>query len=268
VRCKINSLFALLESMAGERYIRNIFITGASRGLGLEFVKQFSELPQPPKLIFATCRNPDNATDLKELAAKNTNIQIHKLDVLDYSSYPAIVKWVEEKLVPGEGLNVLINNAAIASWEHGKLPVPREEMLSELETNAVSPLMLTQAFLPLLKKAAEAEGDSEMSCSRAAIINISSRMGSIQENTSGGSYPYRASKAALNMITKSLSLDLKPQGILAVVLHPGWVLTDMGGKNALINTTTSVEGMLKVMQGLNDDSSGAFISFKGEAIPF
>jgi NAD(P)-dependent dehydrogenase (short-subunit alcohol dehydrogenase family) len=70
------------------------------------------------------------------------------------------------------------------------------------------------------------------------------------------------------MITKSLSLDLKPQGILAAVLHPGWVLTDMGGKNALINTTTSVEGMLKVMQGLNDDSSGAFISYNGDAIPF
>jgi len=70
------------------------------------------------------------------------------------------------------------------------------------------------------------------------------------------------------MITKSLSLDLKPQGILAVVLHPGWVLTEMGGKNALINSTTSVEGMLQVMQGLNDSSSGTFISFKGEVLPW
>lgn len=246
--------------------VGSLFITGASRGIGLEFVKQLTELPQPPKHIFATCRNPDAAEELRQLASKHPNVHLHKLDVRDYASYPVVVDWVGSHL-EGQGLNVLVNSAGIAHWQ-GFDDVTREHMLDCMETNAVVPLMMAKAFLPLLKKAANAGGSTGLSCARAAIVNFSTRMGSIDDNTSGGSYAYRTSKTAQNMVTKSMSVDLKPMGILAVSLHPGWVLTEMGGPNALIDAATSVSGLLKVMEGLNDDSVGRFISFKGEIVPW
>jgi NAD(P)-dependent dehydrogenase (short-subunit alcohol dehydrogenase family) len=255
--------------MAKELCVKSLFITGTSRGIGLEFVKQFLALSNPPKHIFATCRNPDAAKELQDLASKNPNLHVHKLDILDYSSFPVIAKWVEGTLGSDEGLNVLINNAAQYSKGPGgyALPISRDILMNELEVNSVAPLMLTQAFLPLLQKSADKVGGESLGCSRAAIINITSRMGSIDDNTSGGSYCYRTSKCALNMITKSLSVDLKPKGILAAVLHPGWVQTEMGGKG-LITTTTSVNGLMNVMAGLDESTTGLMISFKGEKIPW
>jgi NAD(P)-dependent dehydrogenase (short-subunit alcohol dehydrogenase family) len=252
--------------MANVLCVKSLFITGASRGIGLEFVKQFLKLSNPPQHIFATCRNPDAATELTDLAAKNSNLHVHKLDIVDYGSYPALVKWVEDK-VGDDGLNVMINNAAQYSKSAAFPKISRDVLMNEFEVNSVA-LMLIQAFLPLLQKSADKVGGEALSCSRSAIINITSRMGSIDDNTSGGSYTYRSSKCALNMITKSLSVDLKPKGILAAVLHPGWVKTPMGGDGALITATTSVEGLMKVMSGLNESTTGLMISFKGEHIPW
>jgi NAD(P)-dependent dehydrogenase (short-subunit alcohol dehydrogenase family) len=254
--------------MASGLRVGAVFITGCSRGLGLEFVKQLTQLSNPPKHIFATCRDPDTATELQEVAGKNANVHIHKFDVLNYESFPSVVQWVETSLGPDGVLNLLINNAGIYQPEQTLDTITPEKMTIEFETNAVSPLMLTKAFLPLLKKAAAASADSPLSVSRAAVVNITSRMGSIEDNTSGGSYAYRTSKAALNMVTKTLSVDLKPHGILAIVLHPGWAMTKMGGKGALITATESVSGLLRVMEGLKDEHSGKFISFKGDNLPW
>lgn len=245
--------------------VRSVLITGANRGIGLELVKQFLSLPDPPKHIFATCRNPDASQDLNELAAKHPSVHVHKFDAVDYASYPALVQWIQ-KTVNGEGLNLLINNAGQFSKLEDLASVTREAMLSDFEVNAVAPLRLSQDLLPLLKEAAASSAIEGLSCSKAAIINISSRIGSIDDNTSGGYYSYRTSKAAQNMITKSLSVNLKADGILALALHPGWVQTEMGGKSAPINTVTSVTGMLKVMAEQKTEDTGKFIAYDGVAL--
>lgn len=246
---------------------RSVLITGANRGIGLEFVKQFLLLPNPPKHIFATCRNPDTSKELKELATGHPNVHIHRFDAVDYASYPTFVEMVD-KTLNGDGLNMLINNAGIYGKPGDFASVSRETMLNDFEVNAVAPLRLSQAFHSLLKKAAAASNLQGLSCSKAAIINITSKMGSMDDNTSGGSYSYRASKAAQNMITKGLSVDLKADGIMTLALHPGWVVTDMGGKNALIDTTTCVTGLLKVMAEQKTEDSGKFLSYAGVLIPW
>jgi NAD(P)-dependent dehydrogenase (short-subunit alcohol dehydrogenase family) len=117
-------------------------------------------------------------------------------------------------------------------------------------------------------KMAQAFNSHVARSSQKMIVTISSKMGSIAENDSGGSYLYRSSKAAVNMVIKSLAIDLKPVGIIAVVLHPGWVQTDMGGKNALISTVKSVSGMRHVISGLALADSGKFIAYDGKPIPW
>jgi NAD(P)-dependent dehydrogenase (short-subunit alcohol dehydrogenase family) len=245
---------------------KSVFITGTSRGLGLEFVKQLIAIPQPPKHVFATCRQPEAAKELQELSAKYPGLHIHQFDVLNYASYAGIVEWVEG-ILNGEGLNVLINNAATMHRD-GLSEVTRDSLMSEIENNAVAPLMLCKAFLPLLKKSASTSSVNGLSVNKAAIINMSTMMACIADNTSGGIYPYRTSKAAINMITKSLSVDVKPDGILALVLHPGWVRTDMGGPKGLIDVQESVSGMLKVLGGLSEKDSGRFLKYNGDELPW
>jgi len=245
---------------------KSVFITGSNRGIGLEFVKQLIAYPQPPKHIFATCRQPDTAKELQELSDKYPGLHIHQFDVLNYASYPVIVEWVEG-ILQGEGLNVLINNAAVMHRD-GLSEVTRDSLMTEIESNAVAPLLLSKALLPLLKKSAASSSINGLSINKAAIINVSTMMACIADNTSGGIYPYRASKAALNMITKSLSVDVKPDGILALVVHPGWVRTDMGGPKGLIDAPESIAGLLKVFGGLSEKDSGRFLKYNGDELPW
>ncbi|XP_060605611.1 C-signal-like [Ruditapes philippinarum] len=143
-------------------------------------------------------------------------------------------------------------------------------MLKCYEVNAIGPLMVAQTFLPLLRQAAGQQSSEPMSCGKAAIINISTGVASITENSSGRMYPYRASKAALNMITSNLSLDLKSDGILCTAIHPGWVKTEMGGPNALISTEECLKGIMFVLEKLQgDEESGKFYhGVKGHVIPW
>lgn len=245
---------------------KTVFITGTNRGLGLEFVKQLIALPQPPKHIFATCRQPESAKELQALSAKYAGLHIHQFDVLNYESFPKIVEWVESFL-NGEGLNVLINNAGVLQ-RHGLSEVSRDTLMMDIEINAVAPLMLTKALLPLLKKSAASSSINGLSINKAAVINMSTMMACIADNTSGGYYEYRSSKATLNMLTKSLSVDVKPDGILALVFHPGWVRTDMGGPQGLIDPPESVAGILKVFEGLSDKDCGRFLKFNGDELPW
>lgn len=248
---------------------RSILITGANRGLGLELVKQLLAAPDAPQVLFATCRDPSQATDLKAVVAgaKGTKVHILKLDVDKEDQIAAVAAAVGKEL-DSEGLTLLINNSGILEKDHLTFAdQTKDEMVAHFVTNTVAPYLLTRALHPLLKKAAE-KNPTAVGVKKAAVINMSTRMGSIGDNTSGGFYAYRASKAALNIVSKSMSVDLGKEGILVVPIHPGWVKTRMGGPQGLIDEETSVSGMLKVIRGLTNKDVNSFYDYKGDTVPW
>eukprot|EP00076_Gallus_gallus_P015560 XP_015134615.1 uncharacterized oxidoreductase-like isoform X1 [Gallus gallus] len=190
-------------------------------------------------------------------------------DVANPSAIVSAAKIVEGKL-NGAGLNLLINNAGIftpVSLE----TVDSEEMIRAYKTNAVGPLLMAQAFLPLLKKAAQDSREEGLSCNKAAIINISTLLGSIERTPESYFKPvisYRCSKAALNMLTRCQALTYGKAGILCVALHPGWVKTDMGTQEADLTVDTSVQGLLSVLPILSEKHSGMLLNWKGKTIPW
>ncbi|XP_053126718.1 C-factor-like isoform X2 [Hemicordylus capensis] len=188
-------------------------------------------------------------------------------EVEDQSSVKAAASVVESQL-KGKGLNLLINNAGVNSFATLET-VEQQEMLSALNTNVVGPILVVKEFLPLLKRAATETATDRMSCSKAAIINISSKLGSIElgfELVKLPMYPYRVSKAALNMVTACMAEELKKDGILCSVINPGWVKTDMGTEQAPLTVQCSVQGILKVLANLS--SSGAFLNWEGNSLPW
>ncbi|XP_068117620.1 C-signal-like isoform X2 [Hyperolius riggenbachi] len=193
-----------------------------------------------------------------------------KRDVADTASIKAANSEAEERL-NGRGLNLLINNAGIAFF-HTLYTVTAEDMMAVYKTNTVGPVLLTQAFTPLLKKAAKENPNEKMSCSKAAVINISSGAGSIErvplEYSANALFEYRCSKAALNMITCCVAETFKTDGITAVAIAPGWVQTDMGGPEAPLKTEESVGTMMKVFDTLTEKHNGMFLNRKGQAMPW
>ncbi|XP_065060880.1 C-signal-like isoform X1 [Rhopilema esculentum] len=246
---------------------KTVLVTGANRGIGLELVKQLLKQPNRPEIIFATCRSPDGATDLKRIAEENKCVQIIKLDVGNLDDVKSAFETVKGH-VGDKGLNVLINNAGILHLEGRLQDVTPEVMMESYRINTIAPTMIIKEFLPLLQQAAKNESSKPMSCARAAVLNMSGKIGSIDDNSSGRNYSQRCSKIALNMMNKNLSIELKSDGILAVVLHPGWVKTDMGGGFAITSTTECVEGLLRVAEGLGEKDNGLFYDFKGKLIPW
>jgi len=248
---------------------RSAFITGCSRGLGLELVRQ---LAPHTEFLFASCRNPEYASELIELAEDNENIKVLPVDVLQHESFGDIVEEVSS-IIGGGGLNLLINNAGVSPRSTRINYVSADQMNETFAVNTISPLLLTKAFLPLLKEAADSgsEESEEYCINNSVVVNMSSILGSISENIgdrSGGLYPYRCSKAGLNMVTRSLSSDLKPFGITVISLHPGWVRTDMGGPNAPLAQHESVDNMINTLRNLRFEHSGLFFNHDGEPIPW
>ncbi|KFU85321.1 C-factor, partial [Chaetura pelagica] len=208
--------------------------------------------------------------ELRDLASKHPNLVLVKLDVANPSDITEAAKVVEGRL-DGAGLNLLINNAAIYTPTASLEGVDAEDMMRTYQTNTVGPLLMAQAFLPLLKKAAQESTEKGLSCSRAAIINISSVMGSIERTAESFFKPvisYRCSKAALNMLTKCQALTYRDAGILCVALHPGWVKTDMGTQEAELTVDTSVRGLLSVLPILSEKHNGTLLNWEGKAIPW
>jgi len=218
-------------------------VTGSNRGIGLEFCKQ---LKQRGFDVIATCRKASS-----ELQALDVEV-IENVEVSDPTSLNALV----DKLA-GRQIDWLINNAGIA----GGLGLSDinvaavESFKRQYEVNSLGPLLTTQILSGNLT-------------SGSKVGLVTSRMGSIADNDSGGSYAYRMSKAALNAAGKSLSIDLKPQGIAVGILHPGWVRTDMTGHGGLIDTDESVDGLLKRMDELSLDNTGTFWHTNGEVLPW
>jgi len=252
--------------------MNSILITGANRGLGLGLVKALINSSKtaeflPPNYIFATCRNPANATELNQLKEQHNNIHVLELDVTNFDSYENVVKQVEN-VVKDKGLNVLFNNAGI-SPKSTRLPfVKAEDLVQTLITNTAAPVILTKAFLPLLKKASQANDQLPMGVKRAAVINMSSILGSITANVEGGMYPYRTSKTGLNAATKSMSIDLKDHKILCISLHPGWVRTDMGGSKAPLDVETASEAIVSTWYKLTEVNNGTLVQYDGKTLPW
>ncbi|XP_073669381.1 C-signal-like [Paramisgurnus dabryanus] len=243
----------------------SILITGASRGLGLEMVRQLLSTPERPK---KNHRNRCRGTELQALAKSHPEVHVVTLDVTSDVSVNDAVQEVKS-IVGADGLNCLINNAAINI--HCDLDtVTRDVMMKTYEINTVAPLFVTKAFLPLLREAA-GQG-SGMGIHRSAVINVSSILGSVQLNWGEMGapklYAYRPSKSALNMITRSLAVDLEAEGILCVALHPGWVRTDLGGADADMSVEESISSVLPVICGLTEKDHGGFVSYNGETLPW
>ena len=243
-------------------FTRSVLVTGSNRGIGLELVKQLASKTQH---LFATCRNPTKALELQEIDDTHSNVKLIELDVKREDMIVSAVASIAET-VGENGLNCIINNAG--SVVHENLETMNIDSLKYIYAiNAIGPALIVQKCLPLLRKASSLQTDKRMSIQRASILNISSIVGLLQDSSAGRNYSYRMSKAALNILTKNLSLELKRDRILAVSMHPGWVQTDMGGPNALIDTTTCVEGILKVASELTARDTGLFFAYNGQKIP-
>ncbi|XP_072279120.1 C-signal-like [Pyxicephalus adspersus] len=251
---------------------QRILITGCNRGIGLELVHQLLQQPNPPKQIFATCRNPNSPQNqkLNELAAQNPSVVVIKLEATNSNSIQEAKKEVEKHL-HGAGLNVLINNAGIMSDSRPE-SADSEDFLNVYNTNVVGPLLITKAFLPFLKKAAKENPDKPLGCGKSALINVSTLLGSIEKTPETFfSFPvlsYRCSKAALNMLTRCQSLEFQKDGILCTALHPGWVQTDLGGPHAPLTVDQSVKGIIKVLGNLSENHAGILVDWEGNIIPW
>ena len=227
-----------------------VVITGCSRGIGLELACQYAEAGWR---VIATAREPDVSPALRQLAVKHARLSVHTLDV---SSDDSIADFIRQ--LGGKPVDLLINNAGVYGAGGSDVGyLSRAAWRDVLEVNTLSPMMLTQALLPNLEAG-----------TLKIVGMMSSKVGSIADNSSGGSYYYRSSKTALNQVVKSLSIDLASQGIKVVALHPGWVQTQMGGPNALIDTQQSVTGLRAVLAGLDTAGSGCFYSYDGTEVPW
>jgi len=246
-------------------HAKTVLVTGANRGLGLEFIKQFIALKQAPEFILATCRNPDSATELNQLAATNSSVKILELDVSKQESIEKCNK--EATTILGDhGLSMLVNNAGINIVTPLRQVSP-ESMMESFKTNTCGPLFMSKAFLPELKKAAKLEKKLNKSPFGAVVLNITGILGAIS-TSNGGYYSYRVSKAGGNMVTKTMAAELKSYGILAVAMHPGWVKTDMGGEKAQLTTTESISKVMNVLQNLSQAQAGHMLDNDGNKMAF
>ena len=221
-----------------------VVITGANRGIGLEYARQFKAKGYT---VIGTARKPAEAGDLKAVADR-----VEALDVADPASIAAFAERLE-----GTPVDILVNNAGIFPREDVTLDkVDFDAFERTLAVNTFGPLRVTRALMPNLQA-----GD------RKTVIGMSSGLGSI-ERSNGRWYAYRTSKTALNQVNKILSEEFKDQGFVFTVLHPGWVRTDMGGENATYSVQDSVAGLVAVIEGLGPEDNGRFYDLKGEAIPW
>lgn len=230
-------------------------VTGANRGLGLELVRQLVERDYR---VFAGSRSPEEATDLRALAERQPmHVSVLRLDVTDAESVQAAVATIQRET---HALDLLVNNAGISGGGRQDAfgALDRRRMLDVLHVNAVAPVLLVQEALAVLKAGQHPK-----------VVNLTSQLGSIGRVAGPGTwYSYRASKAALNMITRLLAFELAPEGLAVAVLHPGWVRTDMGGNKAPLAPEEAVRGMLHVIEQLQPEDGGTFLTWDGDTLPW
>lgn len=219
---------------------RTVLITGANRGIGLELARQFSTGGWN---VIGTARKPQAAVELRELAST-----VVQLDVTN----PSSVEHLARELA-GTPIDMLINNAGIQPLMWKLEEVDFDDFERALAVNTVGPVRVTQALVPNLRLS-----------DQRRIINITTNLSSITDNTDGGFYGYRESKVALNMFTKSLAAELGPEGFICIVMHPGWVKTDLGGPQAPLHVEESARGIREVIKGLTPADNGTFRTWAGD----
>ncbi len=236
-----------------------VLITGAGRGLGLEFVRQYAA---DGWTVIATARSPDRATELGALAqAAGGRVKVHALDVADHAAIEALAA-----RLAGVPIDLLINNSGTMgkeSFAGQGMKAQRfgtsdyDEWAYQFRVNALAPMKMAEAFVEHVAASPQRK-----------IVALSTVMASIGGNNLGGLYGYRSSKAALNAILKSMALDLARRGIIVAPLHPGWAATDMGGANAPVRPQHSVAGLRQVIAGLTQEKSGRFWQWDGKELPW
>ncbi len=235
-------------------------VTGAARGLGLALVRQLLERGDR---VFAAARGGSEREELRELRRAHPDSLVPI--ALDVSDPQSIAESVNEVRKHTDALDLLINNAGIASGQGGSSstapePLGRVEQGNSLQVfavNTVGPLLMVQAHKGLLARA-----------KAPRVVNVTSRMGSIEDKSSTGYYSYSASKAALNMVNKILSRELSREGIVTIVVHPGWVQTDMGGGHATLLPEESAAALIRLVSALSEKDNGAFFSYDGSPLPW
>jgi NAD(P)-dependent dehydrogenase (short-subunit alcohol dehydrogenase family) len=234
----------------------SMLVTGASRGLGFEMVRQFGA---DGWRIYACCRTPETATELAALAAKSDGaITLHTLDV----SKPAQIDALADEF-RGTPIDMLVNNAGLlgCTIDHmapGAFGSVDYEAWAEVhEINTMAPLRVAEAFV-----------DHVAASEMKLMFFMSTHMGSITDLDDGGLYPYRSSKAALNLLVKALSIDLAPRGVRTLAVHPGWVSTDMGSAAAPVTPPESIAGIRRVVAAYGAGQTGRFFQYDGKELPW
>lgn len=229
----------------------NVLITGASRGIGLEMVNYSIEQNWR---VFACCRHPQQADRLLSVAKlANGRVSVHVVGMEELATIQALAYELRN-----EAIDILVNNAGIYGSENNKFGnVDVASWINTFQVNSIAPLKVAEALIEQVRMG-----------ERKIIACMTSKMGSMADNGYGNSYIYRSSKAALNAVVKSMSIDLRDDGIKCVALHPGWVKTDMGGPNAEITARESVTHLFNIMLSLGQEDSGRFIDIDGSDIPW
>jgi len=227
--------------------IQTVLVTGASRGIGLEFVKQW--LARGADVI-ATARETSTATELSSLIDRyGDRLRVMQLDVTDDRSVELLAG-----SIGNVHIDLLINNAGVLTVETLD-NMDFGAILAQFQTNALGALRVTHAVLDNLREGSR-------------IVNMTSRMGSLDDNTSGGYYGYRMSKASLNMATRSLAVDLKSRGVVVIAMHPGMVQTDMTRGFGMLTPEASVTGINQVIDKLSMEQTGLFLHYQGTTLPW
>lgn len=228
-----------------------LLITGANRGIGLELCKQYAGLGWN---VHAACRVPDEAAELNKLATDSKGlVSVHALEVTNEKQMDAL-----KKELKGKPVDILLNNAGVHALGASQFGRTDDKAWEEaVAVNLIAPMKMMEHFV-----------DNVAMSERRIIASMSSKMGSIDDNTSGGSYAYRATKAALNAVMVSAAHDLRHLDIISLILHPGWVRTDMGGPNGEISVQQSAEMLCKILDNCSIEDSGKFFDIDGTIIPW
>ncbi|CAE6498801.1 MAG TPA: KR domain-containing protein [Nitrosomonas nitrosa] len=228
-----------------------ILITGSNRGLGLEWCRQYV---QAGWRVLATCRFPAEAKALQQLKKENNALTLHRLDVTDHDQIHTLAKELAD-----HPIDLLINNAGVYFEKYVRPDQTTDygAWAHTFSVNSIGAMRVSRAFLDHLRRS-----------QKRLIVAITSHMGSIAEIENPGSYFYRSSKAALNAAMKGFSLELKPLQIGVLLLHPGWVRTQMGGPDGLLSPQESVENMRNRVDTFTLADSGRFLRYDGHEIPW